>query len=140
MLRPFQRQDMEQVIRIWLAASIQAHDFIPKEFWESKVADMRELYIPGSETYVYEEHGEVLGFISLREAVIAALFVAPRSQRRGIGACLMARAKELFSSLTLSVYKKNLTGIRFYRNHGFVVAKEQLDEHTGRPELLMHFP
>ncbi len=46
MIRKFIESDMNQVINIWLEASIKAHDFVDGEFWESKVKDMREIYIP----------------------------------------------------------------------------------------------
>ena len=52
MIRRFQQTDIDQVISIWLEASIKAHDFIESEFWKSKVKDMREIYIPSGETYV----------------------------------------------------------------------------------------
>ncbi len=57
MIRKFQQSDIDQVISIWLEASIKAHDFVNSEFWKSKVKDMREIYIPSGETYVYEKEG-----------------------------------------------------------------------------------
>ncbi len=41
-----------------LAIQKTAHDFVKSEFWKSKVDDMREIYIPSGETYVYEEEGD----------------------------------------------------------------------------------
>ncbi len=131
---------MERVLQIWLEASIQAHHFIPCEYWESKVSDMRELYIPNSDTYVYEQDGAVQGFIALHEKTIAAIFVSPDCQNQGIGSRLMAQAKELHSSVLLTVYKENSKAMRFYKKSGFTVVQEQLDAHTGHLELLMRFP
>lgn len=54
MIREYQEADLERVLEIWLSASIKAHSFIEAEFWESKVSDMREMYIPASETFVFE--------------------------------------------------------------------------------------
>lgn len=140
MVRIFQQHDIDRIIEIWLEASIQSHHFISPNFWKSKASDMRESYIPDSETYVFEHNGVVEGFLSLHENDIAALFVAPASQNKGIGTRLMARAKALSPSLRLTVYKENARGIRFYERNGFTVAREQIDEHTGHPELLMVFP
>ena len=53
-IREYQEADLERVLEIWLSASIKAHSFIEAEFWESKVSDMREMYIPASETFVFE--------------------------------------------------------------------------------------
>ncbi len=49
MIRAFKPSDMDDVLNIWLEASIGAHGFIGKEFWESRVDEMRETYIPDSE-------------------------------------------------------------------------------------------
>jgi putative acetyltransferase len=46
--------DNETIVNVWLAASIKAHDFMTPEYWKSKIHDMRNIYIPASETYVYE--------------------------------------------------------------------------------------
>jgi len=51
MIRSFEPSDMDRVLEIWLEASIQAHDFLAREFWESKVSEMRDTYLPASETY-----------------------------------------------------------------------------------------
>ena len=54
MIRYFQQQDEDSVIRIWLEASAIAHSFIPRSYWESKVPDMRNEYLPQSQTLVNE--------------------------------------------------------------------------------------
>lgn len=137
MIREIIDTDIDVVLGIWLEASVLAHDFVGREFWESKLDLMRSTYLPMSETYVYEESGQVLGFLSLYENSIAALFVKPESQGQGIGQALMAKAKELRSNLELSVYKANKRSIGFYQKSGFKILKEHIDEHTGYPELVM---
>ncbi len=139
MIRPFKQSDMEQVLSIWLEASIIAHDFMKKEFWESKVSDMRDLYLPASETFIYVEKRLIKGFVSLHNNTLAALFVSPEDQGRGIGKQLIAKTKEVHSSLILSVYKENTNSIEFYKKCGFRIEREQIDEHTGHPELVMVF-
>ena len=140
MIRDYQSSDIDQIIPIWLEASIKAHDFVKSEFWESKVRDMREVYIPASETYVYDQEGVVIGFISLGGETIAALFVTPSYQGAGIGSKLMAKAKELCAILNLTVYKENRKSVEFYIKCGFQIKQERLDQHTGQPELVMVFP
>ncbi len=130
---------MEQVLKIWLEASVKAHDFIKREFWEAKLDDMRNLYLPASETYVYAEKGEIKGFFSLVDETLAAIFVAPASQGRGIGKKLIAKAKELRSSLNLTVYSKNTKSINFYKRCGFDIIRKQTDENTGEFEYLMAY-
>lgn len=77
MIRPFNTQDMDTILDIWLSASLIAHNFIDADFWKSKTDDMRNIYIPSSETYVFEEQSFVKGFLSLYENRIAAIFVSP---------------------------------------------------------------
>jgi len=139
MIRQFKKTDMEQVLRIWLDASIKAHDFVEKEFWKSKVTDMRDTYLPAAETYVYYENGVIKGFLSLCGDTLAAVFVSPEVQGRGIGRQLIVKAKEIRNNLNLTVYKKNKKSIAFYKKCGFKIVREQVDEHTGKLELLMVF-
>ncbi len=139
MIRKFKPADIDQVINIWLEASIEAHDFIGADFWKSKVKEMREIYIPSGETYVYEEEGIIKGFISLHNETLAAIFVSPEFQGKGIGRHLMNKAKELRGSLNLTVYRENTDSVKFYEKCGFEIELEQFDEHTGYPELVMKF-
>jgi len=85
MIRQFELSDMEQVLSIWLDASIKAHNFIAKEFWESKLSAMRDIYLPLAENYVYDEKGVIKGFVSLHYNTLAAIFVLPGIQGKGIG-------------------------------------------------------
>ena len=52
MIRPFRDEDTEEVVRVWLEASIEAHGFIPRAFWEAAAEDMRTLYLPMSDEIV----------------------------------------------------------------------------------------
>jgi len=54
MVKKFSGSDIDPILDIWLSASIKAHDFIEASFWESQVENMRNIYIPVSETYVFE--------------------------------------------------------------------------------------
>lgn len=130
---------MEQVLSIWLEASIKAHDFVAKEFWESKMSDMRNVYIPNSETYVFSDSGSIKGFLSLSGDVLAAIFVTPGSQGQGIGQQLMDKAKSLRNKLTLTVYRDNHKSVEFYKKNGFVVVRDEIDKHTGHAEILMAY-
>ena len=94
MIRKLQQSDIDQIINIWLEASIKAHDFVKIEFWKSKVKDMRKLYIPSGETYVYEEEG-IKGFVCLCNDTLAAIFVSPEFQGMGIGRQLIKKAKDI---------------------------------------------
>jgi len=130
---------MKPVLDIWLEASVLAHDFIKREYWESKLNDIWDFYLPASETYVFEEDDAVRGFLSLFENTVAALFVSPAFQGKGIGIQLINKAKALRETLELSVYKKNGKSFEFYQRCGFTAAGERVDERTGEEEILMRW-
>jgi len=137
MIRLFHPDDLEPILAIWLSASIRAHDFVDQVFWESKLDDMRDIYLPASQTWVYEQGGQVRGFLSLLDEVLAAIFVAPDAQGSGIGSALIEHAKAMRERLDLTVYSGNTASVAFYHRHGFEVLGERMDEHTGHPELAM---
>jgi len=139
MIRNFQPSDMDAVIEIWLDASIRAHDFVSGNFWQSKVIEMREVYIPASETYVYEEAGCTMGFVCLHGETLAALFVSPCAQGRGIGQKLVEKSKNVRQNLSLTVYKENQKSVDFYKRCGFKSVEERIDKYTGHSEIVMVF-
>ncbi|MGF1684262.1 N-acetyltransferase [Photobacterium minamisatsumaniensis] len=137
MIRQYTSQDIETVLDIWLTASIKAHDFVKPEFWESQLSAMRDIYIPASKSYVFEVDSKVVGFYSLYENLLAAIFVSPEWQGKGIGKQLIAHAKQQSSELTLNVYKDNEATYKFYLAQGFKIDNEHVCEHTGCAEYAM---
>lgn len=140
MIRTFEPRDMDRLLEIWLSASIKAHDFIDASFWQSNTESMRDVYIPASETFVIEDSSGVLGFYSLLDNQLAALFVDPAHQGNGFGKQLLDHAKCLRNELSLAVYKENTPSVGFYTSQGFKRVKEQIDEKTGLAEFLMCYP
>ncbi|GAA4887356.1 GNAT family N-acetyltransferase [Ferrimonas pelagia] len=98
---------------------------------------MRDIYIPASKTYIYEANSKVVGFYCLHENLLAAIFVSPEWQGKGIGKQLIAHAKKQCSDLTLNVYKDNVATYEFYLKQGFQVDNEHICEHTGCSEYAM---
>ena len=139
MIRKIEPEEINDVLIVWINASIQAHSFIDEEFWKSKMVDMRETYIPNSETYIYKENEIIKGFFSLQGNTLAAMFVSIEFQSNGIGRKMMEKAKTLGKILELTVYKENQKGIAFYKNCGFKIIKEKVDIHTGHIEILMNY-
>lgn len=137
MIRAFRPEDMEPVLAIWLAASIQAHDFVAPDFWRAQLDNMRNLYLPHAEVYVYGDDAGVLGFYALAEDRLAAIFVAPDAQGKGIGKALLQHARTRRATLTLTVYQANVASVDFYRSQGFAIVGESLDEATGHEEYIM---
>ncbi|WP_314915664.1 N-acetyltransferase [Pseudomonas helleri] len=140
MIRTFEPRDMDRLLEIWLSASIKAHDFVDASFWQANIESMRDVYIPASESFVIEDSSGVLGFYSLLNNQLAALFVDPAHQGKGFGKQLLDHAKCLRKALSLAVYKENTSSVGFYTSQGFKRVKEQIDEKTGLAEYLMCYP
>ena len=139
MIRNYRKTDLEEMIRIWHEASITAHSFIPASFWALQKNAMKEKYLPLAENFVFEEEGQLAGFISLVGGRVCALFIAPGMQRRGIGRYLLENAKNLKGRLSLKVYRENESALRFYEKCGFVAAGEEVDEYTSCVQILMEW-
>ncbi|MNL87897.1 putative acetyltransferase [compost metagenome] len=69
---------------------------------------MKNLYLPASKTFVYQNDTAILGFISMVDNYIAAIFVNPESQGQGIGKQLIEYIKKQHTLITLGVYSKNI--------------------------------
>lgn len=139
-IRPYQASDAAGLTDIWLAASLQAHAFIPAAYWQEETQRMRDEYLPQSENLVLvDDDGSAQGFISLIGRHIAALFVHPSAQGKGYGSALLRRAQQLHDKLTLNVYEKNNDSIHFYQYHGFSISTRGIDPATGESELRMRW-
>lgn len=136
-IRKADKRDFEELSNVWLQASVKAHDFMPSEFWESRLENMRDAYLPGSETWAFESEGELLGFFSLVGDRLAAVFVRPDAWKQGVGKALITKAKSMRLHLELTVYLSNGNAVQFYRKHGFAGIREQTDKETGFDELFM---
>lgn len=139
MIRKLETEEIDVVLDVWLKASLKAHGFIDQEFWKSKIDAMRTIYIPSSETYVFKENEIIKGFFSLTDETLAAMFVSPEFQGKGVGYKLLNKAKSLRKRLELTVYKENQTSLDFYKKCGFKTVKEKADAHTGHIEVLMKY-
>ena len=61
MIRELQKADINKVTDIWLDTNLQAHCFIPAQYWKSNFESVKEL-LPQVEVYVYE-NGQKIGSI-----------------------------------------------------------------------------
>ena len=115
MIRLFEEEDLDEVLAIWLDANLRAHSFIPAGYWEGRREEVRQA-LPQAELYVWEERGEILGFLGLEGDYIAGMFVRLGAQSRGGG---------------------NTRAAAFYRREGFSALGEQTDAGTGEMERCM---
>lgn len=139
MIRLYQAKDTEAVITLWYEASLLAHPFLSEDFLAEEKINLRERFLPHSETWVEEREGQVVGFISLVDNEIGGLFVQPRWQRQGVGRGLVDKARRLHDSLELEVFEANEHGRAFYARYGFVPVRQFRDGETGQMMLRLRY-
>lgn len=136
MIRKFENKDLEIIMEIWLSANIQAHDFISKDYWKNNF-DLVKSILPDAEIYIYESGDKIQAFVGTDNGYIAGIFVSAEMQSKGIGKQLLDKLKDLYSQLSLTVYKKNIKAVNFYQREQFVIQQEQIDKKTGEVEYYM---
>lgn len=136
MIREFNRSDTERVMDLWMLGNMDAHPFIPREYWKSNFEQVKEQILQ-AEVYVYVIHGTVQGFIGMVNEYIAGIFVDKTCRSSGIGTQLLAYVKQKYDTLSLNVYEKNSRAAAFYQREGFSVLSEGMDPDTGEKEYTM---
>lgn len=138
MIRAFEERDLGVVMQIWLDANIEAHPFVPREYWTSNYELVHDM-LPQAEVYVFEDDvlHQLDGFIGLSDGYIAGVFVRSHVRSKGIGKHLLDHVKSLKPCLSLNVYRKNTRAVQFYQREGFSIQSENTDEGTGQREYMM---
>jgi putative acetyltransferase len=132
-------KDIPEIVDIWYEVSLQAHGFVSSDYWKKNKDQMSSKYIPMSETFQATDGENILGFVSLLDDYLAAIFVKSEFQGRGIGSLLLNHAMSLRNKLQLKVFCKNKKSVEFYKSKGFSVISESKDNDTGEDELVMQW-
>ncbi len=139
MIRKYHPSDIEEVIDTWFQASLLAHPFLDAAFLEKEKQHIREIYMPNTETWVFEENDRVTGFISMMGNEVGAIFVQPEKHGTGIGKQLMDHVVLQHRELEVEVFEKNSIGRAFYDRYGFKSIKSHIHEETNNKLLSMKF-
>ncbi len=100
MIRKFETRDTEQVMQIWLTANLDAHDFVPKEYWTAQYPFVQEQLLQ-AEIYVYEQEQTIRGFVGMMGDYLAGVFVEQSCRSSGIGKSLLDCVKKTSRCLFL---------------------------------------
>lgn len=141
-IRRLHSKDTHALLDVWQQASRQAHGFLTEQFLTLERINIRHLWLPKAETWVYLEQRRLVGFISVRGDHVGALFVRPDHQFAGIGRALMDHAFLHRRYLQLDVFAANDSGRAFYERYGFRPIGEYTHEATGQAmiRLARHSP
>lgn len=140
MIRNLRNDDIDIVMELWKESTMEAQSFISDEYWLENYDNVKNNYLPNSDTYVYEEDGEIKGFVSLIENIfIGGLFLKVDCQRKGIGSKIIDFLKADHDKLQLAVYDRNVRAMNFYLKSGFKITNTEIDEKTNEKEHLMEW-
>lgn len=139
MIRKHTSKDLTDIIDVWYESSTLAHPFLDSSVVEKVKSDMATIYIPISNTWVYEIDNSIIGFISMINNEIGGLFVLPKNHSTGIGTQLVDFIKKKHSELEVEVFEKNKIGRAFYNKYGFEQIKQYTHEESGHIVLRLKF-
>ena len=136
-IRESHKADVNYLVDIWYEASLDSHDFISPDYWRKQQGVMKEKYLPLSETYVISEGNGIVGFVSLVDDYLAALFIDVNVQGEGYGKALLNFVKDQRDFIQLTVYKKNQNAVDFYLKNHFSIKEQSIDQQTSEEEYVM---
>jgi len=139
MIRPFNIDDTDSMIEVWRGSASIAHDFLSTEYMDKEENNIRHVYIPNTKSWVYEIDQRVVGFISMINNEVGAIFVLPEYQGQGIGKELMDLVSSMYSELEVDVFVKNRFGRSFYHKYGFKLVSKYEHDKTGEQMLKLKY-
>ncbi len=137
MIRAFEPADEDDVIAVWLASTIPGQAFLPEAHWRAMEPQIRNELMPIAETWVVEEGGRIVAFMSLLGNLIGGLFTHPDHQGQGHGRALVEHARARHDTVLVEVFEANAAAIGFYRSCGFVDHTRHVDDESGLPQLIL---
>jgi len=135
-IRQLNKKDVDRVLDIWYNSSVDTYTFISKDHWDLIKDKVRSKFLE-SKIYVYEEDSIIKGFILIEDGYIDELYVDKKYRSNGIGKQLLNYVKSDYEELTLNIFQKNVDGIRFYQNNGFIVVEENTEDSTNEKGYFM---
>ena len=117
--------DAAEVANVYVASRRGAVAYLPTVGTDAEIrAFVIDRMVPEQETWVAEAGGRIVAVMVLGAVEVDQLYVSPDNQRRGVGDCLLAHAKQLRpTGLRLHTFQKNTPARRFYEDRGFVAKK-----------------
>jgi GNAT superfamily N-acetyltransferase len=134
MVRPCRDDERAAILSIVNAAAEAYRDVIPADRWHEPYMPADELdgeIAAGVAFWGYEDDGALAGIMGIQPVgdvdLIRHAYVAPASQRRGIGGALLEHlAQSARRRMLVGTWAAADWAIRFYERHGFeLVAPER---------------
>lgn len=135
-IRKYQEGDLDQLMAIWLAENLNAHEFVAADYWQNNQEYVAEALVK-ADLYICGDSSEIKGFAGVVDGYLAGIFVAQAYHRQGIGQALLNAVIENYDELVLDVYEKNQQALNFYVKNEFKIIDKKLDETTKAIEVTM---
>ena len=140
MIRKIKEEDLTNVMTIWVKGNFQANSFIEKDYWLEIYNQTKVDFLENFKTYVYAENDEILGFISIYDNEIKAIYVKEEYRGKGIGSKLINYCRDNLEKdveIFVKVFEKNMNSIIFFSKRQFKNSKIQLNEQFNETEYIM---
>ena len=135
MIRQYREDDTDALVSVWREANSLAQPFLSEAFVAQVTEDIRNIYLPNVETWVAEDNGNPVGFISVIGDEIGGLFLHPSFHGKGFGSALVDHAAGLHGPLRVEVFEQNAVGRRFYDRYGFLETERY--DHAPSGEVII---
>lgn len=140
MIRKIKEEDLTNVMTIWVKGNFKANSFIEKDYWLEIYNQTKVDFLENFKTYVYAENDEILGFISIYDNEIKAIYVKEEYRGKGIGSKLINYCRDNLEKdveIFVKVFEKNMNSIIFFSKRQFKNSKIQLNEQFNEAEYKM---
>jgi GNAT superfamily N-acetyltransferase len=132
-VRPCRHDERAEILEIVNAAAEAYRGVIPTDRWHEPYMPARELdseIAAGVAFWGYEADGTLVGVMGIQPVgdvnLIRHAYVAPGSQRRGVGSALLEHlAQSTTRRMLVGTWATADWAIRFYRRHGFELVSPE---------------
>ena len=139
-IRPSEDADLEQMLAVVNEAAQAYRGVIPADRWHQPYMPREELaseIARGVVFWVAEEEGRLVGVMGIQDkgavALVRHAYVAPTTQRKGVGTTLLRHVERLaHKPLLIGTWADASWAIEFYRRNGFTVVPEGTKERLLR--------
>ena len=126
------------IISLWYRCTCQHQAFISDKYWREITPSITALlYQHSHSSLIAIAEQRLVGFITVIENELAALFVDSSMQRVGIGTLLLEQIEKKRQLSSVKVYAANKTAMAFYQQHGFTELSRQLQIETDQLLITM---
>ncbi|CFR12412.1 acetyltransferase [Yersinia frederiksenii] len=138
MIRKAMPADTSRLIEVWENAVRKTHLFLTEADIQFYLPQVRDIYLPALEVWLFEKDAEAVGFIGLDGNKVEMLFVDTTYYGKGIGKALLAHAQHLKGKLSVDVNELNPAALAFYLHYGFIKTGRSERDGEGKPFPLIH--